>query len=61
MVVERMPPQRMKIYRMSREEGMNSEEIARILGIHKRTVENHLSLALSDIKKVLSMFILLFL
>ena len=31
MVVEKMPPQRQKIYKMSRESGMNNEEIAREL------------------------------
>ena len=53
MVVEKMPPQRQKIYKMSRESGMNNEEIARELSINKRTVENHLSQALTDIRKAL--------
>ena len=39
MVVEKMPPQRQKIYKMSRESGINNEEIARELSINKRTVE----------------------
>lgn len=60
MVVEKMPPQRKKIYRMSRESGMSSDEIAQILGINKRTVENHLSQALTDIRKVLFITFILF-
>ena len=60
MVVEKMPPQRQKIYKMSRESGMNNEEIARELGINKRTVENHLSQALTDIRKALFITFILF-
>lgn len=60
MAVEKMPPQRKKIYKMSRESGMSSEEIAQILGINKRTVENHLSQALTDIRKMLIITFILF-
>ena len=60
MVVEKMPPQRQKIYKMSRESGINNEEIARELGINKRTVENHLSQALTDIRKALFITFILF-
>lgn len=60
MAVEKMPPQRKKIYKMSRESGMSSEEIAQTLGINKRTVENHLSQALTDIRKILLMTFILF-
>ncbi|WP_290016993.1 RNA polymerase sigma-70 factor [uncultured Bacteroides sp.] len=60
MVVEKMPPQRKKIYKMSRESGMSSDEIAQTLGINKRTVENHLSQALTDIRKVLFIAFILF-
>lgn len=57
MVVENMPPQRQKIYRMSREEGLANEEIAQKTGLQKKTVENHLNLALGDIRKVLKILI----
>lgn len=60
MAVEKMPPQRKKIYKMSRESGMSSDEIAQTLGINKRTVENHLSQALTDIRKILFMTFILF-
>ena len=60
LVVEKMPPQRQKIYKMSRESGMNNEEIARELSINKRTVENHLSQALTDIRKALFITFILF-
>jgi RNA polymerase sigma-70 factor len=57
MVVENMPEQRQAIYRMSREQHLKNEEIATMLGIQKKTVENHLNLALKDIKKALFMIL----
>lgn len=56
--VEQMPPQRKKIYEMSRKEGKSNGEIAQLLAINKRTVENHLTQALADIRKVLTHFFL---
>ena len=53
MVVENLPRQRQMIYRMSREQHLKNEEIAQRLGIQKKTVENHLNLALKEIKKAL--------
>ena len=59
MVVENMPQQRQTIYRMSREEHLKNDEIALRLGIQKKTVENHLNLALKEIKKALYLMIFL--
>lgn len=59
MIVENMPPQRQTIYRMSREQHLKNEEIAQQLGLQKKTVENHLNLALKEIKKALYLMILL--
>lgn len=59
MVVENMPKQRQMIYRMSREQHLKNDEIALRLGIQKKTVENHLNLALKEIKKALCLMILL--
>lgn len=60
MTVERMPVQRQRIYKMSRNEGMSNEEIANRLRISKKTVENQLSLALGELKRVIAGMILLF-
>lgn len=59
--IEKMPPQRKNIYRMSREMGLSNNEIAQNLSISKRTVENHLTQALADIRKIVKFFILAFL
>lgn len=58
--VSQMPPQRKQIYIMSRVEGMSNTEIAEKLNINKRTVENHLTAALADIRKTIRIWIMLF-
>ena len=57
-VVSEMPKQRQLIYRMSREEGLSNNEIANMLGISKRSVENQLSLALKEIKQSILTYII---
>lgn len=59
MTVEKMPSQRKEIYKLSRNEGLDNEEIAARLNTTKRNVESQLSLALKDIRKVISMFFLM--
>ncbi|MEG2067734.1 MAG: RNA polymerase sigma-70 factor [Tannerellaceae bacterium] len=58
--VEKMPMQRKTIFCMSRKQGMSNEEIAVELNISKRTVETHISAALSDLRKVIYLFLLFF-
>jgi RNA polymerase sigma-70 factor (ECF subfamily) len=53
LVISQMPEQRQRIFKMSRKEGFSSDEIASRLNINKRTVENHISNALSDLRKAL--------
>ena len=59
MAVGKMPPQRQEVYRLSREQQLSNDEIALRLGITRKTVENHLNLALNDIRKALKMLIFL--
>ncbi|MDR1585395.1 MAG: RNA polymerase sigma-70 factor [Prevotellaceae bacterium] len=56
--VSQMPPQRKQIYTMSRIDGLSNNEIAEKLNINKRTVENHLTAALSDIRKAIKVCLL---
>lgn len=50
--LQNIPPQRRTIYQMSREQFLSNDEIAKTLGLSKRTVEKHISLALATIKKI---------
>lgn len=60
MTVAGMSEQRRRIYEMSREKGITNDEIADKLGITKKTVENQLTLALKDIRKVISAMLIFF-
>lgn len=57
-VVEKMPAQRKQVYQLSRNEGLNNAEIAERLNTTKRNVESQLSLALKEIRKAISCFLL---
>ena len=61
MIVENMPLQRQTVYKLSREQGLTNDEIAERMHLQKKTVENHLNLALRDIREVLKILILLLL
>ena len=52
--IEKMPPRRRTVYRLSRQEGLKIKEIAERLHISQRTAENHLAKALKFIKRELS-------
>lgn len=51
--IEGLPPQRKKVYKLSRQDGLKIEEIARELKISPRTAEKHLSVALKHLRKEL--------
>lgn len=53
-IIRRMPPQRQRIFMMSRYRGMSSREISEALDISVRTVERHIHLALKDLRNLLS-------
>ena len=66
--ISALPEQRKKIYQLSREEGLSHKEIAGILNISVKTVENQINLALKTIRQKLDsghllslLFIVLFL
>ena len=56
-LVGEMPEQRRMIYTLSRNEGLSNAEIAERLNTTKRNVESQLSLALKEIRKVISCFL----
>ncbi|MGM9738090.1 MAG: RNA polymerase sigma-70 factor [Candidatus Cryptobacteroides sp.] len=58
--VDTMPERRREIFNMSRYQGIPNDKIAEILHISKKTVENHLTLALKDIRNLLGTFIIFF-
>ncbi|MDO6432582.1 RNA polymerase sigma-70 factor [Flavitalea sp. BT771] len=53
--IEQLPPQQHLIYCLSREQGLNQEEIAAKLDISKNTVKSHMSKALLFIRNYLRM------
>lgn len=59
-VVEKMPPQRKQIFLLSRYDGLTNDAIAQRLQISKRTVENHLTTALADLRKAIKLALLFF-
>ena len=60
MVVEKMPEQRRRIFRMSREEGLSNDQIAEQLSISRRTVENQISRALAELRKLVKLILFFF-
>lgn len=59
--IANMPEQRNRIFNMNRKEGLSNEAIALQLGISKRTVENHITQALADIRKAIGHALSIFL
>lgn len=55
-IVSKLPPQQKTIYRLSKEESLRQEEIARQLDISVSTVKNHLSRALKTIRETLAKY-----
>ncbi|WP_321286719.1 RNA polymerase sigma-70 factor [uncultured Sunxiuqinia sp.] len=62
-LMDKMPEQRRRIFKLSRENGLSNDEIAASLGLSKRTVENQLYRATAFLKENLpqnSAFAMLF-
>ena len=49
--IAEMPLQRRKVFLMSRYKGMGNKEIADALGLSVRTVDRHINIALTSLKK----------
>ena len=53
-ILKDMPPQRRRVFMMSRYKKMPTKEIAEELGLSVRTVERHIYLALKDLRQIIS-------
>ncbi len=51
--IEKLSPKRRQVFRLSREQHLSNIEIADHLGVSVKTVENHMTAALSDIRNSL--------
>ncbi len=67
-IINELPPKRKQVFELSRKEGLSNDEIAVKLNINKKTVENHLNLALKYFRKkyksssfILSLFFIFYL
>ena len=60
MVVDSMPMQRKTVFRLSRSAGLTNEEIAERLQLSKKTVENHLNLALKELRNIVTVCSILY-
>ncbi len=59
MIVEKMPAQRKKVYKL-RQQGMTNEEIAQELETTKRNVESQISLALKEVRSAFNRYVIVF-
>ena len=57
--LETLPQKRREVFVMSRLLGYTNEQISLRLGINRRTVENHITNVLSDLRKVIKVLIVL--
>lgn len=57
-IVDKMPKKRRQVFVKSRIEGKSNEQIATEMGLSKKTVENHINLALKMLRKTLITLIL---
>jgi RNA polymerase sigma-70 factor (ECF subfamily) len=49
-IINKLPPKRKEVFILSRGKGLRNDEIAKIMHISKKTVENHLNLALKELR-----------
>lgn len=49
--VDHLPPQRRTVFLMSRQQGLSNKEIAAQLQLSEKTIERHITLALSSLRK----------
>lgn len=55
--VENLPPRRKMIYKLIKDDGLKYKEVAALLDITPKTVENHLDIAIKEIRKSVSLYL----
>ncbi len=56
-IIDNMPTQRRRVYLLSREEGLTYKEIAQRMGISPGTVHRHMSIALEELRDIMSVLV----
>lgn len=56
--IEKFPPKRKIVYKLIKENGLKYKEVAEILSISPKTVENHIDLALKSLRTVIENYLL---
>lgn len=56
-VVEALPPQRKMVYKLIKDEGLKYKEVAQLMDLSVKTIENHLSAALKDLKQAIRIYL----
>jgi RNA polymerase sigma-70 factor (ECF subfamily) len=57
-IVRQMPPVRRRVFELSRYESKSHKEIAQILSISVKTVENHIALAIKQLRRFLNLLLI---
>ena len=55
--VENLPPRRKMIYKLIKDDGMKYKEVAALMEIVPKTVENHLDLAIKEIRQAVTKYL----
>lgn len=55
--VENLPPRRKMIYKMIKDDGLKHKEVAALLEIAPKTVENHLDIAIKEIRRSVTLYL----
>lgn len=56
-VVNNFPPKRQQVYKLIKEENLQYKEVARLLNISPKTVDNHLASAIAELRKKLNHYL----
>ncbi len=55
--VENLPPRRRMIYKMIKDDGLKYKEVASLLDITQKTVENHLDIAIKEVRQAVAQYL----